>query len=72
MYLHISDNDNDDVDLCDDTKTLFSNSCSKSLSAVADLRPLTEAAIDGCCQNLKKANLSQLCKILSFLNERSV
>ena len=38
-YLCISDNDNDDVDLCDKT---FSDSCSKSLSSVADLRPLTD------------------------------
>ena len=38
-YLCISDNDNDDVDLCD---KIFSDSCSKSLSSVADLRPLTD------------------------------
>ena len=63
-YLCISDNDNDDVDLCDKT---FSDSCSKSLSSVADLRPLTEAALDGCCQKLKKAkHVSTLQNIENF------
>ena len=36
----------------------FPSPCSKSLSAAADLRPMTEAAIDGWCQKLQKNDVN--------------